>query len=283
MSDVTWKRRDRVDGDPVVFSASAVWRAEAYGFGLCVRVPVGCPWASEWEVLDADDIGIARGEIMLDEDYYDDEWNYHGVEEAQRRAEVVARALSGGSTVIDFDHGTHVTPNGALRPLGKERDPEAMPARWIRLDTPPSPTGVTAPAPLVLRKNIADGRAPKPAPKAPEKSTAILTRDGCRLTLHLEEDGDYTGLLDDGADRAYQFAHAVEVARDFDAGWNELRDHGLKGAYPASVASREFLRVVRRVGLLHRAGWNIRHPRVLAEIRQAKHTLDVAQAREDGK
>jgi hypothetical protein len=81
-----WKRRDRVDGDPI-------WVASFDKVTLSVGVE--CEWVFGWSIVDDDD-DIALGEIYIEEEDELDEWNYQHVERAQARCELVARALFGG-------------------------------------------------------------------------------------------------------------------------------------------------------------------------------------------
>ncbi len=82
-----WTRRDRVDGDPV-------WSAS---LGKChLVITVECEWIWGWEVTTYNDHDAARGSVYCElGDDEDAEWDYQGIEAAQRRAESVARGLLG--------------------------------------------------------------------------------------------------------------------------------------------------------------------------------------------
>ncbi len=83
--ELSWKKRDRVDGDPI-------WVATLGTMEL--RVSVGCEWIWEWSIDDPTEGDVARGTVYVGDDDIDwDVWNYERVEVAQRRCELVARAL----------------------------------------------------------------------------------------------------------------------------------------------------------------------------------------------
>lgn len=90
-----WRRRDRVDGDPV-------WQAHMDGLGLQVSVPCGSPWSWDWCVIGDFQIELARGDLYVEhDDDAEDDWDYQGVETAQTRCEAVARALTPQGEMAD--------------------------------------------------------------------------------------------------------------------------------------------------------------------------------------
>lgn len=91
---IEWIRRDRVNGDPT-------WYARFCGLQLAVHVE--CEWCWEWTVDSDDENDLARGTVDAagDEAVELDAWNYQNVEWAQRRCEVVARALVAAAQKAD--------------------------------------------------------------------------------------------------------------------------------------------------------------------------------------
>lgn len=81
-----WKRRDRVDGDPI-------WQALLGPFLLIITVPHAA-WFWEWSIDTEDEGDVARGTLYVEhEDADEDAWDYQDVGLAQARAEAVAYAL----------------------------------------------------------------------------------------------------------------------------------------------------------------------------------------------
>ncbi len=84
-SAIEWKRRDRVDGDPI-------WVATIGPMELTVSV--GCEWIWEWSIDTKDEGDVARGTVFAPhDDLDDDDWDYQNVELGQKRCEAAARAL----------------------------------------------------------------------------------------------------------------------------------------------------------------------------------------------
>lgn len=108
MAEVTgefiWTRRDPMDGDPF-------WEARLGHLNLTVRVAAEFVW--EWSIdLDDDERSLAEDDVARgsawaltsDEEYDCPEWDYQGVERAQRRCEAVGRALA-TALAVEADGG----------------------------------------------------------------------------------------------------------------------------------------------------------------------------------